>query len=204
MRIVTLFIVGLVMAGCASPTIDANVTAFHTPELSNIRDKTIAIRADPPSRETSLEFLNYRPKIAAKLQHVGFDVVENASGPDYIARVSYGVEGTESHSSITPSPTFGFGYFGGGPVYYGGAINRSYNTRTWVDYNRYIALDIIEGETADRESPTRIYEGRAQSSGRCPTVAGVFDEMLDALFRDFPGANGKTVFITVPWDGSCE
>src|SRR5690606_30237900 len=141
-------------------------------------NKTIVIHAIPPSKETSLEFLNYRPRIAAKLRHVGFTVEEDLANPDYIARVSYGVEGTETYSATTSSPVFGLGYYGH-PFYYGGSISRRYDTRTWVEYNRFIALDIVEGKHANMDSPPRIYEGRAQSTGRCPTIAGVFDEILD-------------------------
>src|SRR5690606_20552054 len=203
MRIFVLLVTLLVMAGCAAPSIDANVTAFHTPELQAAGGKTIVIRPSPPTRETSLEFLNYRPKIAEKLRHVGFTVVEDIANPDYIAEASYGVDGTETYSATTSSPTFGLGHYGT-PIYYGGTFNRRYDTRTWVEYNRFIALEIIEGKYAGVDAPPRIYEGRAQSTGHCPTVAGVFDEILDALFRDFPGANGKTTFVTIPWDGSCE
>lgn len=203
MRLVVLMIAVLLIAGCTTPSMNANVTAFHTPELQTARGKTIIIRPDTPAKETSLEFLNYRPKVAAKLQHVGFTVVEDPAAADYIARISYGVDGTETYSATTASPVFGLGYYGG-PFYYGGSFSRRYDTRTWVEYNRFIALEIIDGKYADTDAPPRIYEGRAQSTGSCPTIAGVFDEVLEALFRDFPGANGRTTFVTIPWDGSCE
>ncbi|WP_288901205.1 hypothetical protein [uncultured Sneathiella sp.] len=207
MRVLILFIAGMLLAGCANPTVEANVTGFYTPELSGINGKTIVVRAHPQAKESSLEFLNYRPKIADKLKLVGFVVREDLPDPDYIAYVSYGVDGTEPRSSTSSSPMFGtmgIGVFGGSGPYYGGSIGRTYNTRTWVEYNRFIAIDIVEGRTAGSSAPVRIYEGRAQSAGRCPTLAGVFDEVLDALFEDFPGVNGKTIFVSIPWDGSCE
>lgn len=207
MRIIATLIAVLLLAACTKPTVDANVTAFFTPDLANIRGKNIIIRAQPASKESSLEFLNYRPKIADKLRFVGFVVREHLPDPDYVAYVSYGVDGTEPRSTTTSSPvfgSFGLGVYGGGGPFYGGSLGRTYNTQTWVEYNRFIAIDIVEGKTAKSENPVRIYEGRAQSAGRCPTLTGVFDEVLDALFQDFPGVNGKTVFVTIPWDGSCE
>ena len=100
--------------------------------------------------------------------------------------------------------TLGLGVYGGRGPFYGGSIGRTYNTQTWVEYNRFLSIDIVEAKSAGSANPVRIYEGRAQSAGRCPTLTGVFDEVLDALFRDFPGVNGKTVFVSIPWDGSCE
>ena len=206
MRVLIAIFACIYLAACAKPEINANVTTFYTPELSSIAGKTIAVRAESAANETSLEFLNYRPKIARKLDFVGFDVREDLADPDYIALVSYGVDGTEQRSTTTASPAFGgFGLgvgVGRSPFY--GSVGRTYNTQTWSEYNRYIAIDIVEGGTAQSDSPVRVYEGRAQSAGRCPTLAGVFDEVLDALFQDFPGANGKTVFVSIPWDGSCE
>jgi hypothetical protein len=207
MRVFVLVLLGLLLGACANPTVEANVTTFFTPQLANIQGKTIEVRAQSASKESSLEFQNYRPKIATKLELAGFVVAKDLSDPDYIAYVSYGVDGTEPRSSTTSSPvfgTFGLGVYGGSGPFYGGSLGRTYNTQTWVEYNRFIAIDIVEAKTADMPNPLRIYEGRAQSAGRCPTLTGVFDEVLDALFEDFPGVNGKTIFVSIPWDGSCE
>ncbi|MZR30126.1 DUF4136 domain-containing protein [Sneathiella litorea] len=207
MKFFVLLIAGMLLTACANPTVEANVTSFFTPDLAGIKGKNIVIRAHPEAKESSLEFLNYRPKIADKLRLVGFVVQEESPDPDYIAYVSYGVDGTEPRSTTTSSPMFGglgLGVYGGSGPYYGGSIGRTYNTQTWVEYNRFIAIDIVEGKTKNSPNPVRVYEGRAQSAGRCPTLTGVFDEVLDALFQDFPGINGKTVFVSIPWDGSCE
>ncbi|MCR9213173.1 MAG: DUF4136 domain-containing protein [Proteobacteria bacterium] len=206
MRFLTLLAILFFVAACSKPTIQANVTAFYTPELNTISGKTISVKAHPAEKESSLEFISYRPKIAAKLFLVGFEVEEDIPNPDFIAFVSYGIDGREQRSSTTSSgPTFGsLGVgvgVGRGPVF--GGVGQTYNTRTWEEYSRFIAIDIVEAKTAKSENPVRIYEGRVQSVGRCPTLAGVFDQVLDALFEDFPGANGKTTFITIPWDGQC-
>ncbi|MCF8468225.1 MAG: hypothetical protein K9G33_12550 [Sneathiella sp.] len=206
MRIFIFAIIGLLLAGCAKPTIDANVTAFFTPELNAIYGKTIVIKALPESKESSLEYLTYRPKIADKLRFVGFVVREDVKNPDYIALVSYAIDGTQQKSSVTSSPVFGsvgVGVFGGSsPVF--GSVGQTFNSQTWEEYSRFISIDIVEADTATSNNPVRIYEGKVKSVGRCPTLAGVFDEVLDALFQDFPGVNGKTIFVSIPWDGSCQ
>jgi len=205
MKVLIFIAAMLVLAACSSPSIKANVTAFYTPEVNDTVGKTVVVRAHPEAKESSLEFISYRPKIAQKLRLVGFEVDENVRDPDYIAFVSYGVNGREQKSSTSSSPYFGsLGVgvgVGRGPVF--GGIGRSYNTQTWEEYSRFISIDIVEADTARSNNPVRIYEGKVQSVGKCPTLAGVFDQVLDALFEDFPGANGKTTFLTIPWDGSC-
>ncbi|USG60652.1 DUF4136 domain-containing protein [Sneathiella marina] len=194
-----------ILVACGTPAIDANITAFYTPEVQNIASKTITVRAQPASKDSSLEFKSYRPKIESKLRLVGFDIAEPNEDPDFVAYVSYGIDGKEQRSSTTSDPyfgSFGVGVGVGRAPFYGG-VARSYNTQTWEEYNRFISLDIVEGASVGSDNPVRIYEGRVQSVGKCPTLAGVFDGVLDAMFENFPGLNGKTTFISIPWDGSC-
>lgn len=205
MRAFMLLAVAVILAACGTPAIDANVTAFYTPEVRTIASKTIAVRAQPAALEASLEFKSYRPKIERKLRLVGFDISKPSDDPDFIANVSYGIDGREQRSSTSSDPYFGsvgVGVGVGRAPFYGG-YGRTYNTQTWEEYSRFIAIDIVTENTANSENPTRIYEGRVQSVGKCPTLAGVFDGVLEAMFEGFPGVNGKTTFISIPWDGSC-
>ncbi|MEH6526018.1 MAG: hypothetical protein V7723_08075 [Sneathiella sp.] len=205
MKALLFLAIAVILAACGTPAIDANITAFYTPEVRTIASKTIAVRAQPASRDSSLEFKSYRPKIENKLRLVGFDIAKSTDDPDYVAYVSYGIDGKEQKSSTTSDPYFGsvgVGIGVGRAPFYGG-VSRSYNTQTWEEYNRFISLDIVEGTSVGSDNPVRIYEGRVQSVGKCPTLAGVFDGVLDAMFENFPGSNGKTTFVSIPWDGSC-
>lgn len=209
MRPLLFLVLTATLAACGTPAIDANITAFYTPEVRNIASKTIAVRAQPASRESSLEFKSYRPKIENKLRLVGFDIAEPTEDPDFVAYISYGIDGKEQKSSTTSDPYFGSigigvgrGRSTGRGSYYGG-VARTYNTQTWEEYNRFISLDIVESASIGSDYLVRIYEGRVQSVGKCPTLAGVFDGVLDAMFKNFPGLNGKTTFVSIPWDGSC-
>ncbi|MEH6547635.1 MAG: hypothetical protein V7701_14460 [Sneathiella sp.] len=205
MKALLFLAMAVILAACGTPAIDANITAFYTPEVRTIASKTIAVRAQPPSRDSSLEFKSYRPKIENKLRLVGFDIAKPTDDPDYVAYVSYGIDGKEQKSSTTSDPYFGsvgVGIGVGRAPFYGG-VARTYNTQTWEEYSRFISLDIVEGTSVGSDNPVRIYEGRVQSVGKCPTLAGVFDGVLDAMFENFPGSNGKTTFVSIPWDGSC-
>jgi Domain of unknown function (DUF4136) len=205
MKIYLLLVIAVILAACGTPAIDANVTAFYTPEVRKIASKTVAVRAVPTEKESSLEFKSYRPKIERKLRLVGFDIAEPTEDPDFIANVSYGIDGREQKSSTSSGPYFGsvgVGIGVGNAPFYGG-VARTYNTQTWEEYSRFIAIDIVDAGTVNSDNPVRIYEGRVQSVGKCPTLAGVFDGVLDAMFEGFPGVNGKTTFVSIPWDGSC-
>ena len=49
----------------------------------------------------------------------------------------------------------------------------------------------------------KVYEARAKSTGSCSVIAGVFEEILEAMFKDFPGINGKVRSVEVPSKGGC-
>ncbi len=49
----------------------------------------------------------------------------------------------------------------------------------------------------------KVYEARAKSTGSCSVIAGVFEEILEAMFQDFPGINGKVRSVEVLSKGGC-
>lgn len=76
-------------------------------------------------------------------------------------------------------------------------------TDTVTTFNRAIALDIVHAEPFRRGEVEKIYEGRTTSRGRCSIIAEVFDEMLYAMFSEFPGPNGRNQKKEVPGDFNC-
>ena len=53
-------------------------------------------------------------------------------------------------------------------------------------YKRIIAVDMVDAETIANEEPRIIYEGRTTSTGTCGVIGEVIDEMIEAMFTDFP------------------
>jgi hypothetical protein len=44
---------------------------------------------------------------------------------------------------------------------------------------------------------------RARSAGRCGAIVEVFDAMLEAMFEDFPGENGRARTVRVVTEVDC-
>jgi len=70
-------------------------------------------------------------------------------------------------------------------------------------YTRAIALDIVDAQSLKNGNPKKVYEMRAKSTGSCSVIAGVFQEILEATFKNFPGENGKVYNAEVESKGGC-
>jgi hypothetical protein len=59
---------------------------------------------------------------------------------------------------------------------------------------------MYKGASWGSPNPERVFEGRALSEGLNGQVEPVLPYIIDALFRDFPGASGatRTVRVEVP------
>jgi len=79
-----------------------------------------------------------------------------------------------------------------------GASSQSVNS-----YNRAIALDIIDAASIKEGKPKKVIEIRTKSAGSSRSIACVFNEMLEAMFMNFPGISGKPNSVTLPYNGDC-
>jgi hypothetical protein len=68
-------------------------------------------------------------------------------------------------------------------------------TNSFTVFTRAVAIDIyaVKGEGV----PSKALEVRAKSTGTCAVIGGVFGKILDAIFRDFPGKNGRIDTVTI-------
>jgi hypothetical protein len=64
-------------------------------------------------------------------------------------------------------------------------------------------VDMVDAESLSSEEPIRIYEGRTISSGSCNMIGEVIDEMIEAMFTDFPSESGKNRTLTVAGVSDC-
>lgn len=214
-KLILLICIGALFAGCTY--VRTTTTPFFEPEFS-MSGKIVVMAADA-SLNSSLEFKHYKRKFEEKLSQVGFEVTDSLDKADYIALVAYGID--EGKSKIVSTPIMG--QTGGGTTYssgtvygYGGSASYSSSSYTMptygivgaatssvTQYTRAIALDIIIPPESPNDELVKVYEGRARSIGKCGAIAGVFDEILEAMFRKFPGVSGKPYRTDVVSQGGC-
>ena len=212
LKIITFLMVAIV-TGCATstPVVVTNNTAFYVDTYSP--KGSITVVSGEADVNNSLEFAAYKKKFELKLSTAGYNIEKDSNKADYIALVAYGIDNGNSSAITTPI----FGQTGGGTTYSsgtvsgtGGSVNysgSSYTMPTYgvvgsstgsvTTYSRAIALDIVEASSFKEGSPTKVYEGRAKSRGTCSVFAEVFDEILEAMFSDFPGENGRNSKHTI-------
>lgn len=193
------------LSGCK--TLDATTTRFYAPEYRSAG--TISVIATTADVNDSLEFSHYKPQIEQKLASNGYTIVRNPSEAKYVALVAYGID--EGKTGVVSTPIFGqtgggtttFSSYGGSyytmPTY--GMVGSS--TQSVAQYSRAIALDIVDAASIKEGRPKKIFENRTKSVGSCSSFAGVFDEMLEAMFKDFPGESGKAISVEIPYKGKC-
>lgn len=201
------------LGGCVTPVVQTRATNFYGPEYAE-RGSISVISADP-TQEKSLEFGSYKSKIESKLSGVGYSIGSSPTDSKYVAIVSYGIDNGKSETVLVPV----FGQTGGGTTFSSGRIGNtgysgtSYTMPTFgvvgasssseTTYTRVIAIDIVNSASIQASAPKKIYEMRAKSVGTCPVINGVFNEILEAMFINFPGENGRTQMIEIPMKGSC-
>ncbi len=208
---ITVVMILTLLSGCAM--VHTTTTTFYIPEYKN--SGTIAVVAAEAAINSSLEFAHYKKQFEQKLAANGYTIVSNPADAQYIGFVSYGID--NGKSSIVSTPIFG--QIGGGTTYSSGTVYGSGGSATYSGtsykmprygvvgsavssetmYTRAIALDIVDAQTLTKGTAKKVYEARAKSAGSCSVIAGVFEEMLEAMFKDFPGINGKVRTVKVPY-----
>jgi hypothetical protein len=193
----------LALSACVSPRyVTSDVTRFHTLPAAP-SGQTFAITALDKEQEQSLEYKQYADMLNSKLTSLGLK--QSAGGPskaDYAVTLRYKVEGpTPDVRSRSSSVSVGYGF--GGPRWgWGGSYDpfHDHYSNTQQVYVRRVELNIYKGATYGTPTAERVFEGRALSEGLNGQIVPVMPYILDALFKDFPGASGstKTVRVEVP------
>ena len=203
----------LICSSCSIP-VYSSVTSFHQlPQIGATHSYSFL-----PNKEQkgSLEYSSYCEKISAHFTAYGWHLNETVdSSTDYLVAVSYGIDDGKVVSGSVPL----FGQTGGGTAFSSGSIRTSsgttanyqstttepitfgqvgsipYNTK---EFNRHLLLTIIDARKSHGEDVIKVYEGRVLSSGSTGEISVILPIMIDALFKTFPGASGKTVNVSLP------
>jgi hypothetical protein len=214
LKCVAILLCGAFLQSCAS--VRGTTTSFYVPEYRP--GGTIAVIAADESVNQSLEFQLYKTKIEQRLAAAGYGIAPISSA-DQIALVAYGIDTGQTSAVSTPI----FGQTGGGTSYHSGTVygsggSASYSgtsysmprygvvgsyTGSQTTYGRAIAIDIVNMPKNKTEPVKSLYQGRVISRGSCGAIAEVFDEMLEIMFKNFPGVSGKSQTLEVRSEADC-
>lgn len=172
-----------IFTGCSS--VISDVTVFHTlPKLDTNNSLTYKFEK-LKWQENNLEFDNYQSKTQDYLSKVQFIQNDNSNN---IVQINYGIGNGVDRQDTRPLMGV-VGYNSNGVPSYG-VIGVATDNSTY--YKRFFYLTIT-----DKERGRLIYDGRALSVGESSQLLAVIDEMLEALFQDFPGQSGKTKSVEI-------
>ncbi len=171
----------LALGACATTPPPAQVTRF-----SAAPDVARGPVAPAPGSAPTLEQRNYEAAVGRELARLGFS---GGDAPRYTYSVAVTRDLRERTSRRSPV-TIGIG---GGTGGWGGGVGVGASFGVGGSRSRDTAVTTLSVQLRERGSDRVVWEGRAQGESD-PTSASV-DRLAAALFRDFPGESGRTVFV---------
>ena len=208
-----------ITSACRTPQVYTHVNSLSY--INAPMHKTISIVHANQDLNNSLEFNNYRSKVAWFLSHYGYSVIEETMEAQHIAVINFGVDTGINKTSSISLPVYGqtgvsgsttqgtvnahggYGTFSGTTTYYPtyGIVGYNNIPQNWTEYTRIFQLDIYESFKNKDAKPIKLYESISTSKGTGPNVGCVIDDMLKSLFTNFP-YNTNQQFYT-DYTGSC-
>ncbi|MGF1605588.1 MAG: DUF4136 domain-containing protein [Rhodothalassiaceae bacterium] len=188
-------VAALFLAGCAG-SVRSDVLRFH--QVTPPRGETVRIVPADEDKIGSLEFETYAGYVRARLIEQGYQPVATES--DILVELDYDVSDPRVRVRGTSGASFGFGfgpygYFGHPFFFRSGFAAFPYyynNTYSYEVFDRRLSIDMVRAETGEV-----VFEGRLRSIGREPDLPEVMPYLVEAMFVDFPGENGRTERVVV-------
>ena len=179
----------LLLLGACQERIFADVTRYYTlppPPYS----QTFAILPED-FQVGDLQLQAVGAHVTAALQAYGFRLAEpGGPPPDYMVYMHYGPAGARTQIVDFGTPSFG-GPYGRRPYYYP-------DYRSYTLYAYFLDVGMLDGPAWRRGEKQNAFQGRAIAETGVREFNLVMPYLVQALFKDFPGANGQTVRVTVP------
>jgi len=199
-RLTALWPLLLALAACAgTPTLRAHVESFSTLTASPAPAK-VAIVPFTGIDGGSLEYRNYRDRLAGRLEASGFEVVPVEAAPPWRMelgfRVGDGRSVVRSHP-FPPSRRLRTGHHRphpfADPFFHGHGYGR---TVTYTVYGRHLVLVLVDA-AADEE----VWRASVINHGRQPTLAPAFDGLVTAAIATFPEGGRRTLSVALDPEG---
>lgn len=201
LRILLIFVY-MVLLGACSNQVRTQLNAFQA-EGASLGSGTIAVFPVDKDLANSLEFKLYKTRLEDALSAKGYTIVQSEAA-DYRAELAYSVEERQPKRRGTYYDNwrgyYGFSWGLGHHHHYPRSrVGLAYSVREIDRFDRTLSMDIYQVKSSDK-----VYEIKAVSTGNCAIMSVVFDEMLEAVFTEFPYQNGIVRSVTVEGDTRCE
>jgi hypothetical protein len=183
---------GALMAGCTTPTIRSEVTAFHE-WPANLQDRTYVFERTR-EQDNNLEYRNYENLVRAELNRLGFVEASDAKAIRLKASLGYSINVRDVRVSepvvIDPYPYWygpaWRGYYGPfyDPFWFGPPVVERRDI-SYQLFTRQLKIALSQAPNG-----RKLYETTVVSEGSNGSLAAVMPYMVRSAFTDFPGQNG--------------
>lgn len=209
-----LFLIGVVaLTGCT--VIQTSSTTFHG--AKHEQRGQISVLPLDASQTGSLEFSAVSEYLLKKFAETGYSTIEMQPSADYVAFITYGIDSGQTSSTTVPI----YGQTGGGTSYSSGTVSSGgrYGTYSGTTttmptygmvgavpvqstvYKRVVNIDVYRKNQG--QQPLKVYEMKGVSAGSCGNINMVLFHIIDGMFKNFPGVNGQTKLVEVPFNKDC-
>jgi len=212
-RLFMLFAMAFALTGCAS-FVQTSSTTFQG--QGHFERGTISVLPLDKSQEGSLEFQSVSNYLLKKLAENGYVPVQAGRESTYVAYITYGIDTGKTTMSSVPL----YGQTGGGTSFSSGTVSSGTRTGSYsgttttmptygvvgvmpvsgTEYKRAVNIDVFKRTNT---TPIKVYEMKGISSGSCGNINSILFSIIDGMFKNFPGDNGKTKRVNVDWNGKC-
>lgn len=212
-RLIAISLLLLSLTGCAG-LVQTSSTTFQGE--NHLQRDTISVMPIDKTQETSLEFKTVSNHLLIKLQEAGYIPNPNNPKAAYLAYITYGID--NGKTTVTSVPLYG--QTGGGTTYSSGTVSSGTKYGTYsgtsttmptygligampvsgTEYRRAVNIDIFRSATP---APIKVYEMKGISTGTCGNINSILFNIIDGMFKNFPGENGKSKTVNVEWNGKC-
>jgi len=209
MRFLLLLTLSLTFVGCGT-TFRVNATRFHefqtnTEEAFNLK-KTFNVVPYDKKQKGSLAFESKAKIVSEKLEQYGMKREKNS--PQLLVFLGYSIDGGVTKSGVVPT----YGQTGGGSTSFSGSTYGSggfnnfsgtaysaptygvtgYQSYSRTEFTRNMSIKIVDIEKSTDDEIKSVFEAQTRSVGSSGIIDEVVPFMIEAIFQDFPGPNGKT------------